>query len=61
MPQIVLVALIGAGLWIGWKALKKEMARVDTRLRETKTTEKDPVKLEKDPETGIYRPQDRDG
>ena len=59
MPQIVLVALIGAGLWIGWKALKKEMNRVDARLRETKTAEKAPVKLEKDPETGVYRPRDR--
>ena len=60
MPQILLIALVGAGVWLGWRVLKKEMARVNRELHtaedELAKTEK-PVPLEEDPDTGIYAPK----
>ncbi|MCC2111154.1 MAG: hypothetical protein KDJ16_03880 [Hyphomicrobiales bacterium] len=60
MPQIVLIALVGAGVWLGWRILKKEMARVDRDLRKAEDDPihgENPVALEKDPETGVYKPK----
>lgn len=58
MPQIVLLLLVGAGLWLGWKALKKEMTRVDRELHDREPGPAQTVELEKDPKTGVYRPKD---
>jgi hypothetical protein len=53
--------LIGAGAgvaWYAWKVLKREMARID---RETDAVRKRPSEtLERDPQTGRYRPKDGD-
>ena len=61
MPQIIVIGLIGAGLWLGWRAVKREMARVDRKLREAEAeaaSKEAPIPLERDPETGVYAPKD---
>ncbi len=61
MPQIILIALVGAGLWLGWRILRKEMRRVDRELRKAEhdlRAGERPIALEKDPETGVYKPKD---
>jgi hypothetical protein len=53
MPQLLIVGLAVAGGWYAWKALKREMARID---REVEAVRKKPDEtLERDPETGRYR------
>ncbi|MEZ5841304.1 MAG: hypothetical protein R3D02_13050 [Hyphomicrobiales bacterium] len=61
MPQLLLIALVGAGLWLGWKALKKEMVRVDRELHDREPASGQTVELEKDPETGVYKPKNGRG
>lgn len=58
MPQLIAVVLIAAVAWYAWRALKKEMARVDSAVRdqEQKAEIKEVTPLEKD-EDGIYRPK----
>ncbi len=63
MPQLIFVALLAVGGYFAWKAIKREMARVDRELKEArKTPPKEPATtLEQDPETGRYRPKQDDG
>lgn len=64
MPQLMIAALVGAGLWAGYKLLRREMQRVESTLREAEsrlrnTQGKAPrVTLVQDPQTGIYRPKE---
>ena len=56
MPHPLLVGLAVAGGWYAWKAVKREMARID---REVEAVRKAPAEtLERDPETGRYRLKD---
>lgn len=59
MPQLIFLALLVAGGYFVVKAVRREMARVDRELRETRDekTAKPTATLEKDPETGRYRPK----
>jgi hypothetical protein len=63
MPQFMIIALAGAGLWAGYKFLRREMTRVEATLRDAdaalrrKRSEAPRVHLERDPETGIYKPK----
>ena len=54
--QLILIGAALAGGWYAWKALKREMARID---REVEAVRKLPAEtLERDPATGRYRPKD---
>jgi hypothetical protein len=61
MVRVLLFALAGAAVWYGWRAFQRQQSRVNKALWEAEASlaRKEPVKLEKDPETGIYRPADR--
>lgn len=56
MPQLIIIGAVVLGGWYAWKALKREMARVD---REVESARGRPSQtLEQDPKTGKYRPKD---
>ena len=59
MPQLIAIGLIGGVVWYGYKALKREMARIneETRKAEKKAKSKTILKQDKD---GVYRPVDED-
>ena len=61
MVRVLLFALAGAAVWYGWRAFKRQQDRVTKALWEAEASlaKKEPIRLEKDPETGIYRPADR--
>jgi hypothetical protein len=61
MVRLLLVALAGAAAWYGWRVLRRQQDRVNKALWEAEASlaRKEPVRLEKDPKTGIYRPTDR--
>ncbi|WP_334176305.1 hypothetical protein [Pseudoxanthobacter sp.] len=62
MPQFIVLAAIAATV-VGWKFVRREMARVDERMAETRRAAeavKHPqpgVTLVRDPVTGVFRPQ----
>jgi hypothetical protein len=58
MPQVLAIVLVGAVIWYAWRALKREMNRVDSEVRgqESKKTIRDVTPLEKDKD-GVYRPK----
>ena len=60
MPQLIFLALLIAGGYFVFKAVKREMARVDREVKDARkdTTAKPAATLEKDPETGRYRPKE---
>ena len=63
MPQLIALAIVGAGVWAGLRWLKQS-ARVANGLKRNKDeqtvrnwdTENSLPTLKLDPETGIYRP-----
>jgi hypothetical protein len=55
MPQLLIVGLAAAGGWYVWKALKREMARIDREVEAVR--EKPAETLTRDPDTGRYRPK----
>lgn len=58
MPQILIIGAVLVGGWLAWKALKREMARVD---RELEAVRQRPTEtLTKDPTTGRYRIKERE-
>mgnify|MGYP001376039203 CR=1 FL=1 len=69
MPPLIALAVAGAGLYFGWRWLKKEQTRIVAdldRARETvaareidrrAATARDVGRLEQDPATGDYRPK----
>jgi len=62
MPQILLLAAVGAGLLLLRRYLKREQERVvsDLRKAEEAMERRDidsAVPLERDPATGVYRPK----
>jgi hypothetical protein len=61
MPQLLAIVLVGAVIWYAWRALKREMTRVDTEVRgqENNKTIRDVTPLEQDKD-GVYRPK-KDG
>ena len=65
MPQLLVLALLGAGLWAGYRWFRKEMVRVQADLRDAETMLKrkdgrNIPTLELDPRTGAYRPVEKD-
>ena len=68
MPQVVLLAAIGAGVYAGYRALMRmgervaaELKRGEDELRQkaAAAAEKDLGPLEYDPGRGVYRPVTR--
>ncbi|SEP67665.1 hypothetical protein SAMN05216548_101236 [Faunimonas pinastri] len=57
MPQFILLGVIVAGGAYAWKALKREMTRVDREM--TSVRERPTDTLELDPATGRYTPKKR--
>ena len=59
MPQLIAIGLIGGVVWYGYKALKREMERInkETRAAEKKTKSQTVLKQDKD---GVYRPVDEE-
>lgn len=56
MPQLIVIGVVLVGGWYAWKAIRREMARID---RETEAARKPPSKtLERDPKTGRYKLKD---
>jgi hypothetical protein len=53
MPQLLLVGLAVAGGWYAWKAIKREMERIDREVEAVRNAPSET--LERDPETGRYR------
>ena len=65
MVRLLFLVLIAAAGWYAWRVVKRQTARVDAALRKAEVNARRPVdrqeaiSLEKDPETGVYRPSDR--
>lgn len=57
MPQLIALGLIGGVVWYGYRALKREMERInkETRAEEKKSKTQTVLKQDKD---GVYRPMD---
>lgn len=58
MPPLWGLALLGAAGFAAMKLVRREMSRIEARLSEAARRSDDtPVRLERDPATGRYRPQ----
>jgi hypothetical protein len=70
MPQLMILALVGAGLYAGYRWLSRsarelaaEVRRAEDELRARaagSALEKDMGRLEYDPASGVYRPTRRE-
>ncbi len=62
MPQLIFLGLIAVGGYFAWKVVKREMARVDEKIRKAKMQRegKPTETLEYDETTGTYRPKDEE-
>jgi len=62
MSRLVFFILLGLAGWYGWRYLRTQQSRIDRAVRkaEAEVPQRKTVQLEKDPETGVYRPRDRD-
>ena len=68
MPQLVVVALLGAGLYVGYRWVARtarqmldeaEQTRADETRRSAGVVTKDLGALELDPASGVYKPKQR--
>lgn len=62
-PQLILLGLIGAGIWAGYRWYNKESLRIKSELKKAddelkRRDEKSIPTLKLDPKTGEYRPSD---
>jgi hypothetical protein len=56
MPPVLALALLGAGLYVAGRLVKREMARVADALdRSDKAARPVEIRLKRDPQTGVYR------
>lgn len=62
MVKLLLYALVGAAIWYGWRVFRRQQARVTEALKKAEGSlrKNETVQLEKDPETGVYRPTRRE-
>ena len=54
MPQLIALGLVGGIVWFGWRALKKEVARINAETRAAERKKKNITPL-KEGEDGVYR------
>ncbi len=67
MPQFLLLVAGGLAAWAGYKLFKSEQGRIVENLKKARegsteaqnTASGQPVPLEQDPKTGVYKPKDR--
>lgn len=69
MPQLAVLALLGAGLYAGYRWYERTAQRIASEIRRTEdelrrramgdAIEKDLGALEYDPASGVYRPVNR--
>ncbi len=59
MPQLIGIALIGGLVWYGYRALKREMERINRETRDAEAKAKSKTILRQD-EDGVYRPIDHE-
>lgn len=66
MPQLIALALVGAGLYAGYRWFSRVNKQVTAQIRRTEeelrrragaVLEKDMGELEYDPASGVYRPK----
>ena len=59
MPQLILVALVGAAAFYGYRSFLKEAGRVTAKIRRAEKTAATGANgtLVQDPKTGEYRPE----
>ncbi len=57
MPQLLVLALIGGAVWLGWRTLKRQMVQVGEELRRRENAGREATPLEQG-EDGVYRPRD---
>ena len=69
MPQVIALALLGAGLYAGYRWLARTASEIAAEMRRAEdelghkargSIEKDLGALEFDPASGVYRPAKRD-
>ena len=69
MPQVIALALLGAGLYAGYRWLARTASEIGAEMRRAEDElaqkaagriEKDLGALEFDPASGVYRPTKRD-
>ncbi len=56
-PELIILGIGATAIWYGYKAVKREIARVREELRDTNESEAKVQSLEKD-EDGVYRLKD---
>ena len=60
MPQLIALGLFGGIVWFGWRALKKEVERINAETRKAEKS-RQTIKPLKQDEDGVYRvEQDQD-
>jgi hypothetical protein len=70
VPQLIVMALVGAGLYAGYRWLSRSAKEITAEVKRTedellrraagRALEKDMGRLEYDPASGVYRPVERD-
>lgn len=58
MSQLSLLALILLAGWLFWRRYSEASRKIDREIRDKQARKIKGMKLERDPKTGIYRPQD---
>jgi hypothetical protein len=64
MSQLLFLILLGLAVGLGWRFVSRQRDRVINALRQAETSmrqREQPVTLERDPKTGVYRPPGRSG
>lgn len=61
MVRLLFFLIIGGAAWYGWRLFRRQQTRVTRDLRDAdgNLSKQATVELERDPETGVYRPSDK--
>jgi hypothetical protein len=54
MPPVIAIVLIGAGLYVAGRIVRREMQRI-ARTLEQQDARPVEIRLHRDPQTGVYR------
>ena len=56
MNRLLLIAALAVGVWYAWRKLRRSFGRFMRTTPQPKTGAAQPMTLERDPRTGVYRP-----